>query len=80
MLKLYAMAEDKSYDHEFGNKPSALECEVTTNKLQSLVDGNVDRHVTPEENKRILRKLDMWYVHALVPPILSTVPFFSSTN
>jgi hypothetical protein len=62
------MADDKNHDHEFG-KSSAVECEVTASKLLSLVDGNIaNRNVTPEENKRILRKLDMWYVFPTMLP------------
>ena len=56
------MADDKHHDHESG-KGSAVECEATASKLLSLVDGNIsNRNLTPEENKRILRKLDRWYV------------------
>jgi hypothetical protein len=56
------MADEKNRDEEFG-KSSAIEFEATAGKLRSLVDGNIaDRSLTPEEDKRILRKLDVWYV------------------
>jgi polyhydroxyalkanoate synthesis regulator phasin len=57
------MADDKNHhDHELA-KSSAIEVEATASKLLSLVDANVaNGELTPEENKRILRKLDMWSV------------------
>lgn len=56
------MADEKHRDEEFG-KSSAVEFEATAGKLRSLVDGNIaDRKLTPEEDKRLLRKLDTWYV------------------
>ena len=56
------MAGDKNQDGDELAKSSAVECEVA-NKLLSLVDANTsDRNLTLEENKRILRKLDMWSV------------------
>ncbi len=56
------MASDKIQDGDELAKSSAVESEVA-NKLLLLVDANTsDRNLTPEENKRILRKLDMWSV------------------
>jgi hypothetical protein len=57
------MADDKHHAGEELNKSSAVECEATASKLLSLVDANLSNsNLTPEENKRILRKLDRWSV------------------
>ncbi len=60
------MASDKNQDGDELAKSSAVECEVA-NKLLSLVDANTSNHnLTLEENKRILRKLDIWFVFLLL--------------
>ncbi len=64
------MANDDKmhHDDELGKAPAVVECEVTASQLRSLVDTTTN--VTPDDNRRILRKLDMWSV--VLPPHTKT--------
>ena len=55
------MADEKHHDGDELAKSSAVEGAATETKLLSLVDANLSSgNLTPEEDKRILRKLDRW--------------------
>lgn len=66
------MADEKHHDAEFG-KASAIEGDLMASKFESLVDGNIaDHSLTPEEDKRLLRKLDLWYAQcSLVKAVMN---------
>ncbi|KAG7286827.1 hypothetical protein NEMBOFW57_009144 [Staphylotrichum longicolle] len=65
------MADEKHHDAEFG-KASGIEGDLMASKFESLVDGNIaDHSLTPEEDKRLLRKLDMCLL-----PVMATAYFF----
>ena len=59
------MADEKHRDSESG-KAHAIEGNLMASTFESVVEGNaVDHSITPEEDRRILRKLDLWYVRFL---------------
>lgn len=64
------MASEKIHHGDELAKPSAaVECEVTASQLRSLVDANISSsNVTLDDNRRILRKLDMWSVFLPLDP------------
>ncbi len=69
------MADEKTHDGGEFVKSSAVEGEATASKLLSLVDANASScNLTPEEDKRVLRKLDRWSV----PPCLLALGYFTT--